>query len=328
MKKKTLTIICCLIYVVIAAVGIIILSGKSGGNNAQKTPEKQTEDKTVLEIKEQAEEPAVKNPSGTNDASGTAKEPAAKDTSETEKEPEESDGKVAEAEYEKASGEEAENEAENEPEAAEEAYEEPELPAGDESLTEPEPVEGTVEEQELKFTLSAGVYDYLNIRAEPSLQSAKLGRILPHQVGTVLEELGDFTRISFEGIEGFVASPYIVIDRDGDGLFTDAVNTQKPAADIPTAENQNSKSPADETRTDENQASEGTMGTGNGKVMVLIKSPCNIRSGPGMDYSVLGMATAGSEYECSSDLCIRGWNAIILSNGSIGYVGTNYSAVI
>ncbi|MDC7293628.1 NlpC/P60 family protein [Butyrivibrio sp. DSM 10294] len=138
------------------------------------------------------------------------------------------------------------------------------------------------EEERFKSLVIAKVYDYVNVRDLPSEQDGKIiGKLYDKSVGTFIEETDGWYKIKSGSVEGYVKAEYCVT---GD----DAVELAKE------------------------------VGT---RIATVTTTTLKVRSGPGLDETVLGLVPIEDELVVVEEL--DGWVKVNIEEGD-GYVSTDY----
>ena len=148
---------------------------------------------------------------------------------------------------------------------------EPETEAQTEPLPEETaPAETIPEETEPETTEEPSEFDgyvlpvvdvYLNIRAEPSTEAAVIGKLYVGAMAKIVEQSGEWTKISSGTVEGYVNNEYIVT-----GIEAEELARQ-----------------------------DGRM------VATVLENGINVRENPGMDADVLNIAGQGEQYEVAEE---------------------------
>ena len=138
------------------------------------------------------------------------------------------------------------------------------------------------EEERFKSLVIAKVYDYVNVRDLPSEQDGKIiGKLYDKSVGTFIEETDGWYKIKSGSVEGYVKAEYCVT---GD----DAVELAKE------------------------------VGT---RIATVTTTTLKVRSGPGLDETVLGLVPIEDELVVVEEL--DGWVKVNIEEGD-GYVSLEY----
>ncbi len=138
------------------------------------------------------------------------------------------------------------------------------------------------EEERFKALVIAQVHDYVNVRDLPSEQDGQiLGKLYDKSVGTFIEETDGWYKIKSGSVEGYVKGEYCVT---GD----DAVDLAKE------------------------------VGT---RIATVTTTTLKVRSGPGLDETVLGLVPIDDELVVVEEL--EGWVKVSIEEGE-GFVSTDY----
>ncbi len=148
---------------------------------------------------------------------------------------------------------------ESETEAQTEPLPEETVPA--ETIPEETEPETTVEPSEFDGYVLPVVDVYLNIRAEPSTEAAVLGKLYVGAMAKIVEQNGEWTKISSGTVEGYVNNEYIVTGKEAEELARQ----------------------------------DGRM------IATVLENGINVRENPGMDADVLNIAGQGEQYEVAEE---------------------------
>jgi cell wall-associated NlpC family hydrolase len=138
------------------------------------------------------------------------------------------------------------------------------------------------EEERFKSLVIAKVHDYVNVRDLPSEQDGQIiGKLYDKSVGTFIEETDGWYKIKSGSVEGYVKGEYCVTGED-------AVDLAKE------------------------------VGT---RIATVTTTTLKVRSGPGLDETVLGLVPIDDELVVVEEL--DGWVKVSIEEGD-GYVSTDY----
>ncbi len=173
-----------------------------------------------------------------------------------------------------------------------------------EEVTE-ETTEDTSEEvTETVFEPYEAVVNYTaNLRADASIESEKVGLIVEGETVTVLEEIGQWSKISYEEKEVYILAQYL-----------DKTETESEPAGETTTEETNTSEEAEEEKP-------AYTVTDMEKTMYAQRS-VNVRSGPGTGYDKLGALNTNDEVKVTGQ-ADNGWYRIEYK-GNEGFVSNNY----
>lgn len=94
----------------------------------------------------------------------------------------------------------------------------------------PEPVVAPVVSEYANKAV-AQVNSYVNVRTQPSTDSAVAGKLYNNCVGTIVEQSGDWYRIQSGTLDGWISAPYVVV---GDEALLKSVSTKVATVITPT----------------------------------------------------------------------------------------------
>ena len=174
-----------------------------------------------------------------------------------------------------------------------------------EEVTE-ETTEDTSEEvTETVFEPYEAVVNYTaNLRADASIESEKVGLIVEGETVTVLEEIGQWSKISYEEKEVYILAQYL--DK------TETEETESITEEV------------EESAESETEVTEETPAytvTDMEKTMYVQRS-VNVRSGPGTGYDKIGALNTNDEVKITGQ-ADNGWYRIEYK-GNAGFVSNNY----
>ena len=149
-----------------------------------------------------------------------------------------------------------------------------------------------------------------NLRAEASIESEKVGLIVEGTTVTVLEESGQWSKISYEDKEVYILAQYLdKVESETEETETSEETTTSEKEE--TAEN--TSKPAEETPAYTVTDMEKTM---------YAQRSVNVRTGPGTGYDKLGALNTNDEVKVTGQ-ADNGWYRIEYK-GNEGFVSNNY----
>ena len=183
--------------------------------------------------------------------------------------------------------------------------EETDITESPEEVTE-ETTEDTSEEvTETVFEPYEAVVNYTaNLRADASIESEKVGLIVEGETVTVLEEIGQWSKISYEEKEVYILAQYL-----------DKTETEE--TESVTEEMEESA----ESETEVTEETPAYTVTDMEKTMYVQRS-VNVRSGPGTGYDKIGALNTNDEVKITGQTD-NGWYRIEYK-GNVGFVSNNY----
>lgn len=174
-----------------------------------------------------------------------------------------------------------------------------------EEVTEETTEDISEEVTETVFEPYEAVVNYTaNLRADASIESEKVGLIVEGETVTVLEEIGQWSKISYEEKEVYILAQYL--DK------TETEETESITEEV------------EESAESETEVTEETPAytvTDMEKTMYVQRS-VNVRSGPGTGYDKIGALNANDEVKITGQ-ADNGWYRIEYK-GNIGFVSNNY----
>lgn len=174
-----------------------------------------------------------------------------------------------------------------------------------EKVTEETTEDISEEVTETVFEPYEAVVNYTaNLRADASIESEKVGLIVEGETVTVLEEIGQWSKISYEEKEAYILAQYL--DK------TETEETESITEEVEESA---------ESETEVTEEAPAYTVTDMEKTMYVQRS-VNVRSGPGTGYDKIGALNTNDEVKITGQ-ADNGWYRIEYK-GNVGFVSNNY----
>ena len=170
-----------------------------------------------------------------------------------------------------------------------------------EAAANPEPVVATEEPEVVLVVTKVKTTDVVNVRSSDSVEADRLGKTSKGQVLELVEEkVNGWSKIIFEGKEGYIKSEFLVAEETEMQLSTEVPENAKTES-VPEIDNSTKKE---------------------GKLTDTV----NVRKTPSTDADIVGILTKGTEIEVLEQMN-NGWTKISHANGP-SYVKSDFITII
>ena len=166
-----------------------------------------------------------------------------------------------------------------------------------EAAANPEPEVASEEPEVVLVVTKVKTTDVVNVRSSDSVEADRLGKTSKGQVLELLEEkVNGWSKVNFEGKEGFIKSEFLVAEETEMQLSTEVPENTKTES-VPEIDNSTKK--------------EG-----------MLTDTVNVRKTPSTDADIVGILTKGTEVEVLEQMN-NGWTKVNHANGT-AYVKSDY----
>lgn len=177
----------------------------------------------------------------------------------------------------------------------------------------PEVEETAVQEEEITVVTKVKTTDVVNVRSSDSVEADRIGKTTQGQVLELVEEkVNGWSKVIFEGREGFIKSEFLEPEET---MIVAAEDAEESETEADTKTETEEDSTAEEASVDSSSSQEGT---GKGRLTDTV----NVRKTPSTDGDRLGQLFVGSEIEIIEKMS-NGWTKIKYEDGE-AYVKSEY----
>ena len=170
-----------------------------------------------------------------------------------------------------------------------------------EAAANPEPVAAAEEPEVVLVVTKVKTTDVVNVRSSDSVEADRLGKTSKGQVLELVEEkVNGWSKIIFEGKEGYIKTEFLVAEETEMQLSTEVPENAKTES-VPEIDNSTKKE---------------------GKLTDTV----NVRKTPSTDADIVGILTKGTEIEVLEQMN-NGWTKISHANGP-SYVKSDFITII
>ena len=170
-----------------------------------------------------------------------------------------------------------------------------------EAAANPEPVAAAEEPEVVLVVTKVKTTDVVNVRSSDSVEADRLGKTSKGQILELVEEkVNGWSKIIFEGKEGYIKSEFLVAEETEMQLSTEVPENAKTES-VPEIDNATKKE---------------------GKLTDTV----NVRKTPSTDADIVGILTKGTEVEVLEQMN-NGWTKISHANGP-AYVKSDFITIL
>ena len=170
-----------------------------------------------------------------------------------------------------------------------------------EAALHPEAEEETEESEVVLVVTKVKTTDVVNVRSSDSVEADRLGKTSKGQILELLEErVNGWSKVKFEGKEGYIKSEYLVAEETEMQLSTEVPENSKTES-VPEIDNSTKKA-------------------------AKLTDAVNVRKTPSTDADIVGILKKGTEIEVLEQMN-NGWTKINHPNGP-AYVKSDYVKII
>ena len=170
-----------------------------------------------------------------------------------------------------------------------------------EAAANPEPEVASEEPEVVLVVTKVKTTDVVNVRSSDSVEADRLGKTSKGQVLELLEEkVNGWSKVNFEGKEGFIKSEFLVAEETEMQLSTEVPENVKTES-VPEIDNSTKKE---------------------GKLTDTV----NVRKTPSTDADIVGILTKGTEVEVLEQMN-NGWTKVNHANGP-AYIKSDFVKIV